>query len=82
MKRAVAATLLAVSLGAAPGYAQTSYPEPVPAEQPIPVSHDAPAGSSGAGSHAVGSLASGSLMLVGLAVVIVIGAGVAIANSN
>ena len=43
---------------------------------------DAPQGSSGAGSHAVGSVASGGLMLVGLAALILVGAGLAIANSN
>lgn len=82
MKRAVCASVLALTIGTAPGYAQTAYPAPVPAEQPIPVQENAPAGSSGAGSNAVGSVASGGLMLVGLVAIVLIGAGFAIANSN
>jgi hypothetical protein len=80
MKRALLVALVAATLGSSPGHAQTTYP--APADEPIPVAADAPAGSSSAGAHASGSVASGGLMLVGLLALVVIGAGVAIANSN
>ena len=77
MRRLLAITVAAGLAAATPGFAQSDEYEP------IPVPHDAPAGSSGSVGGSLGSAAStgsGILAVVGLAALVLIGVAVSATN--